>query len=73
MGKLWLGDVLRRVHEDEGGAVTLETVLIVGAVAIPILLFLLRIAWPKIQQFFDTGVSDLSTAGNNVSGEGSGN
>jgi Flp pilus assembly pilin Flp len=73
MGKLWLGDVLRRVHEDEGGAVTLETILIIGAIAIPILLFLLKVAWPQIQTFFNTGVQDLQTSADNVSAGNAGN
>jgi hypothetical protein len=67
MGKSWLGDVLRRVHEDEGGSVSLETILIIGAIAIPILLFLLKIAWPTIKTYFNTGVSDLQTSSDNVS------
>ena len=67
MGKLWFGDVLRRVHHDERGAVTLETILIIGAIAIPILLFLLKVAWPTIKTFFNTGVQDLQDSSNNVS------
>ena len=61
MGRFFLGDVLRRVHEDEGGAVTLETILIIGAIAIPILIFLLKIAWPAIQSYFNKGLNDLQT------------
>ncbi len=68
MGKLLLGNVLRQVHEDEGGSISLETILIIGAIAIPILLFLLKIAWPTIQTFFNTGVQDLQTSADNVSG-----
>ena len=68
MGKLLLGNVLRQVHEDEGGLISLETILIIGAIAIPILLFLLKIAWPTIQTFFNTGVQDLQTSADNVSG-----
>jgi Flp pilus assembly pilin Flp len=67
MGNSLLGDVLRRVHEDEGGAVSLETILIIGAIAIPILLFLLKVAWPTIKTFFNTGVQDLQDSSNNVS------
>lgn len=63
-----LGDLLRKVHEDEQGAVSLETVLIVGAIAIPVLLFLLKIAWPGIKNFFNAGMSDLETSAKDVSG-----
>jgi Flp pilus assembly pilin Flp len=67
MGKTLLGGVLRRVHQDEGGSVSLETILIIGAIAVPILLFLLKVAWPTIKTFFNTGVSDLETSADNVS------
>jgi Flp pilus assembly pilin Flp len=68
MGNSSLGDVLRRVHRDEGGSVSLETILIIGAIAVPILLFLLKVAWPTIKTFFNSGVSDLQTSADNVSG-----
>jgi hypothetical protein len=68
MDKSLLGDVLRRIHEDEGGSISLETILIIGAIAIPILLFLLKIAWPTIKTFFNSGMSDLQTSSDNVSG-----
>jgi hypothetical protein len=45
----------------------LETILIIGAIAVPILLFLLKVAWPTIKTFFNTGVSDLETSADNVS------
>ena len=61
MKALSLGKVLRKVHQDEGGAVSLETVLIIGAIALPILIFLVNIAWPKIKGIFDSGVQDLTT------------
>ena len=54
-----LKDLLRRVHSDEEGAVSLETVLIVGAIALPILIFLLNVAWPRIQEFFNDGMDQL--------------
>jgi hypothetical protein len=50
-----------------GGSVSLETILIIGAIAVPILLFLLKVAWPTIKTFFNTGVSDLETSADNVS------
>jgi Flp pilus assembly pilin Flp len=59
MDKFFLSDVLRRVHEDEEGAVSLETVLIIGFIALPILAFLLTKAWPAIQNYFNSGLGDL--------------
>jgi len=52
-------DLLRRVHENEEGAVSLETILIVGAIALPILIFLITVAWPRIRDYFNQGLSDL--------------
>jgi hypothetical protein len=49
----------RIVHEDEKGAVSLETVLIIAAVALPILIFVIKYGWPRIKTFFDKGMQDL--------------
>jgi Flp pilus assembly pilin Flp len=54
-----LGKLLRQVHEDEQGAVSLETILIVGAIALPILIFLIRYGWPKVKEIFNQGIDDL--------------
>ena len=45
--------LLWRVHHDEEGAVSLETVLIIGAIALPVLIFLLTVGWPKVKSFFN--------------------
>ena len=44
-----LGNLLKRVHADERGAVSLETILVVAAIAIPVILFIYKVAWPKIE------------------------
>ncbi|MGQ0634378.1 MAG: hypothetical protein ACT4QC_07205 [Planctomycetaceae bacterium] len=49
----------RRLHNDERGAVTLETLLVIGAVALPILIFTLKFGWPRIRQYFFTGMTSL--------------
>jgi Flp pilus assembly pilin Flp len=56
--------LLQRVHRDEDGAVSLETILIIGAIAIPILIFILKFAWPKIRTFFMGGMDDLEVQKN---------
>jgi hypothetical protein len=53
--------LLKRIHEDEKGAVSLETILIIGAIALPILIFLLYKAWPVIKNYFNKGLEDLQT------------
>lgn len=62
-----LQNLMRRVHDDERGAVSLETILIIGAIAMPILIFLLKFGWPKIKDLFDSGVKSLGTEVDNVS------
>jgi hypothetical protein len=64
MKKPSLWSLLKKVHESEEGAVSLETVLIIGAIALPILIFLIKIAWPKIKEYFNTGVENLQTDAN---------
>ena len=52
-------NLLGRVHRDERGAVSLETILIIGAIALPILIFIIKYGWPKIRQYFDTNIQEL--------------
>ena len=64
-----LRKLLARVHRDERGAVTLETILIIGAIALPILIFIIKVGWPKIREYFDTGLSDLQSETEKVTSE----
>jgi hypothetical protein len=57
MSRFW--GLLKRVHGDEEGTVNLETILIIGAIALPALIVLLKYGWPKIKEYFDTGMKDL--------------
>jgi len=59
MSKFW--GLLKTVHGDEEGSVSLETILIIGAIALPVLIFLIKVGWPKIKDFFDKGVEELQT------------
>lgn len=59
MKKPSLWRLLRKVHESEEGAVSLETILIIGAIALPILIFLIKIGWPRIKEYFNKGLTDL--------------
>ena len=59
MPKASLLSLLRQVHEDDEGAVSLETILIIGAIALPILIFLIKVGWPRIKAYFNQGLSDL--------------
>ncbi len=52
-------NLLGRVHRDERGAVSLETILIIGAIALPILIFIIKYGWPKIRAYFDTNIKEL--------------
>jgi hypothetical protein len=61
---------VRGLHRDERGAVTIETILIIGAVALPVLIFLLRFGWPVIRDFFVEGESLLERESDRVSNGG---
>lgn len=65
MKKGMLG-LLQRVHRDEEGAVSLETILIVGAIALPILIFLIRVGWPRVKDYFNQGLDDLESERQNA-------
>lgn len=58
--------LLKKVHGDERGAVSLETILIIGAIALPILIFLIKFGWPRIKAYFNRGLDDLETEGEKV-------
>jgi hypothetical protein len=58
--------LLRRLHADERGAVSLETILIVGAIALPILIFVLKYGWPRVRNYFMTGQTKLEKESNDV-------
>jgi hypothetical protein len=55
-----------RLCNDEEGAVSLETILIIGAIAMPILIFLLKYGWPKIRDYFNKSMDSLQNSSNNV-------
>ena len=59
MKKPAVWNLLREIHQSEEGAVSLETVLIIAAVAIPILIFLIKYGWPMIKNYFNQGMTDL--------------
>jgi hypothetical protein len=66
--KTWrsLRGLLAKVHRNERGAVSLETILIVGAIAIPILIFLLKYGWPRVRDYFNEGMDNLEQESDNV-------
>ena len=61
--------LLRRIHQDEAGQVSIETILILAAIALPVLIFILKFGWPRVKEFFEKGMEDLEDtaedAGNN--------
>ncbi len=58
--------LLGKIHRNERGSVSLETILIVGAIAIPILIFLLKFGWPRIRDYFNQGMDNLEEESDNV-------
>lgn len=59
---LW--KLFKAIHEDEEGAVSIETVLIIAAIALPVLIFILKFGWPRIQAFFESGLDELEAERN---------
>jgi Flp pilus assembly pilin Flp len=54
--------LLRKIHEDENGTVSLETVLIFGAIAMVIVAFLYKVGWPWVKQLFTQGQDDITNS-----------
>lgn len=55
--------LLRDVHRDERGGVSIETILIIAAIALPILIFIIRFGWPRIKTWFNTNMNSLEEGG----------
>ncbi len=61
-----LKGLLKQVHGDQRGAVSLETILIIGAISLPILIFLIKYGWPRIKDFFYQGMDELEQESQNA-------
>jgi hypothetical protein len=57
---------LQKLHRDERGAVSLEMILIIGAIALPILIFIIKFGWPKVRDYFNQGIQQLQGETNKV-------
>ena len=51
--------LFRKIHRDEKGGVSIETILIIAAIAIPILIFIIKFGWPRIKTWFNEGMEEL--------------
>lgn len=60
--------LLAKVHQDDRGAVSLETILIIGAIALPVLIFLIKFGWPRIREFFNQGLTELEEGATDAAG-----
>lgn len=68
-----MGNLIRKLHSDQRGAVSIETIMILGAVALPLLIFLLKFGWPRVKSFFEGGLRDLESETERVTGGGNSN
>ncbi len=66
MNHLRISKVLGRLHKDEKGGLSIETVLIIAAIALPILIFLIKVGWPQLRSFFHSGMRDLQDGSNDA-------
>jgi Flp pilus assembly pilin Flp len=67
-----LVETLRKIHRDERGAVSFETILIIAAIALPILIFVIKVGWPRIRNLWNQGMTDLEGAQSGAQGPGAG-
>ena len=51
--------LLRDIHRDEAGALSLEAVLIIAVIALPVLIVLYKFAWPAIKTYFFNGLGEV--------------
>lgn len=58
--------LFRRLHGDERGAVSLETILIIGAIALPILIWLVKFGWPMVRNYFSNNMNQLENDTGNM-------
>ena len=58
--------LMGKIHRDERGAVSLETILIIGVIAIPILIYIIKFGWPRIRNYFYTGMTNLEQQSDKV-------
>lgn len=61
--------LLQKVHRDEKGAVSIETVLIIAAIALPILIFVIKYGWPRIRLWFNSQMNELESGGAAATGQ----
>jgi Flp pilus assembly pilin Flp len=66
----WIRRLTRTVRRDEEGAQSLETILIIGAIAIPVLIVILKWGWPRIKTYFEDGMNDLEVQTDNAQNNG---
>ena len=62
--------LLKKVHRDQRGAVSIEMILILAAIALPILIFIIKVGWPRIKSFFERGLDDLEDSSQNAADDG---
>lgn len=60
--------LLSRLHHDENGAASLETIMIIGAIALPILIFTIKVGWPRVKEYFTRGMDELEAEAENATG-----
>ena len=53
-------ELFKKLHVDERGSLSLETILIIAAIALPVIIFIYKIGWPAIREIFEAGMKDLN-------------
>lgn len=63
-------NLLQAIHNNDEGAVSLETILLLGAVAVPLLIWIIKFGWPRIKGYFEEGIETLEQSTDNAISNG---
>lgn len=45
---------------------SIETILIIAAIALPILIFVIKVGWPRIKLWFNSQMNELESGGDDA-------
>lgn len=53
-------ELFKRLHRDERGSLSIESILIIAAISVPVILFVYKIGWPAIRDMFEKGMTGIN-------------
>ena len=61
--------LIKAIHRDERGQVSIENVLIIAAISLPILIFIYKVGWPRIKNWWEGQMDTLEEGSAAISRE----